>query len=106
MNDAKEFIDAMQYLPQQFDEIIRRDSDFQLERMNNGTYILHRKQNAYRWHTLGDVHKSYPSGNYVALINKPYDATDDSDAQPVYEGDDLEAAINKLWDNRDNAYIY
>lgn len=106
MIDAKEFIDAFQYVPQQFHEIIREDGDFRLERMINGAHILHLKQNAYRWHTLGDVHQSYPSGKFVALINKPYDPTDDSDVSCVYEGDDLESALNALWDKRYAAYIY
>lgn len=106
MLDAREFVEAMQYLPQQFDEIVREEGDYRLERCSNDTHVLYRRKNAYRWDYLGDAHTSYPSGKYVVLITKPYDATDDSDARVVYEGDDLDAAIEALWSHRSEAWIY
>lgn len=98
--EIKEYIAAMAFLPQTFDEVLRQEGDHLIERMSNGNIILHRRDNAYRWSSVGDIHKEWPSGQYVTLINKPYDLGEDSDCALMYQGDSQEMAIEILWQHR------
>jgi hypothetical protein len=106
--DPKSYIEAMQYLPQHFDEIIRFDDRHQIERIWNGNYALWRWR-AYSspWRNVGDIFRQWHAADsftFVASIYKPYDETDDSDCRVVYQGQDLEAAIEVLWAHRWEAY--
>ena len=99
--DPKAYIEAMRFLPQHFDEIIRVEGNYQIERLWNGNYSLWRRSvYSSQWSWVGDIHKSYPAAEYVAMIGKPYDPSDDSDCTVVYQGDSLDEAITSLWNHR------
>src|SRR4030095_7370287 len=106
--DPKSYIDAMQYLPQHFDEIIRFDHHHQIERIWNGNYALWRWSGySSRWRNVGDIFRQWHTGDdhtFVATIYKPYDDTDGSDCTVVYNGYSLDEAIETLWHHRFEAF--
>jgi hypothetical protein len=100
------YVKALATLPQQFDEIARREDGYLLERMSNGNYTLWRRvyhrQGEYHYAVAGDA-RPYRDGWQAGII-QPYDPITGSDWCAVYAGPDEQPAVQALWEARHDAW--